>query len=1151
MSGLKNSDVFMKNPASYTLPNDGVAKVIEPRTEKEWEVARYELENFVCEGSYHEGLRCILESYLANLSQPTQQAVWVHGFYGCGKSQLVRILEFLWRDLYFPDGATARGIARIPDDIRDALTELSNAGRLYGGLWSAAGTLGAGVSAEPRAAMLGIILRSAGLPERIHEAEFDMWLRQEGIHDSIRAGLEQQGRRYEDELKHLLVSTALAEELIRVRPILASSPGQALELIRGQFPERPVTTEVMVDMMKNVFRLKSTKPDVLPCVLVVIDELQQYLGHSVERADAVQEAVQAAVSRFESRLLFVATGQSALQSDHVLQKLQSRFTIHIALEDKDTETVLRQTVLRKKPSAERDISNTIDQVRGEIDRHLGGTQIEAQTTDVETLAADYPLLPTRRRFWQRVLRGLDRTGTTAQLRTQLRLAHEAAREVADKPLGVVPGGDFIFDQQKPTLLQTSVLLRDTNEIIARLHDEGTEDGELMARICALLFLIGEIDSHVGLLATSDTLADLLVNDLTVGSSRLRQEIPRLLNKMLDEGIVMQDGNEYRIQTREGAEWDRDYRTRASAIRSGDIRITTEREHRLREAIQGLFTKRMTITQGVSKVPRHVQLHFGPDMPKVESKTPIWVRSGWDVNEKRFRDDAYEAGAESPVVFIFMPRLDHEDLKEHIAACLACQEVLDTRPAPTEDMGKAAKKNIEARLERHNSAVQDIISRIMGSTLVFQGGGTQVEGDTLSQIMDQAIKSSLSRLFPRFHEADSLNWVRVCEKARSGNTNALADVGHKSCVSQHPVCKEALDFVGFSGKSGNEVRRRLEEPPLGWPRDAIDAALVVLVLSGHVHATYRSEPIGTSDLTGTRIQQTEFRKEERVISLDEKMEIRKLLQEISLGFRLGEEVKAVSTLLEKLRLRAEEAGGDPPLPERPPSQYIDDIANLSGNALLAAVYEERMRLRDDLSQWSAASKKASVRLHDWKMLLAFLEHSRKLQEFESLHAEKDAIIDQRSLLADPNPVAPLLNAATTALRAALQSARDEHLDAYEKRIVELLENPMWARLSPDKQAEIRRRHSLGPLPIPKLDTNEDLLRELNETPLSSWSDKTAAVAERIAQALLDVAKECEPKAERLMLPRATIRNEDELDEYLESVRQKALCLMKSGKLVVLP
>ena len=78
-----------------------------------------------------------------------------------------------------------------------------------------------------------------------------------------------------------------------------------------------------------------------------------------------------------------------------------------------------------------------------------------------------------------------------------------------------------------------------------------------------------------------------------------------------------------------------------------------------------------------------------------------------------------------------------------------------------------------------------------------------------------------------------------------------------------------------------------------------------------------------------------------------------------------------------------------------------------------------------------------------------------------------------------------------------------------------------------------------------------MRELNETPLSSWADKTAAVAERIAQVLLDVAKECEPKAERLMLPRATIRNEEELDKYLESAKQKALSLMKSGKLVVLP
>src|SRR5438105_1141644 len=46
----KNRDVFLVDPTTYTIPNNGVAKVIDPRTPEEWSVLRYELEKFVCEG---------------------------------------------------------------------------------------------------------------------------------------------------------------------------------------------------------------------------------------------------------------------------------------------------------------------------------------------------------------------------------------------------------------------------------------------------------------------------------------------------------------------------------------------------------------------------------------------------------------------------------------------------------------------------------------------------------------------------------------------------------------------------------------------------------------------------------------------------------------------------------------------------------------------------------------------------------------------------------------------------------------------------------------------------------------------------------------------------------------------------------------------
>src|SRR5260221_1791947 len=91
---IKNRDVFLVDPTTYTIPNNGVTKVIDPRTPEEWNVLRYELEHFVCEGEYHRGLALILSTYIDNLAKAEQPAVWVSGFYGSGKSHFVRVLEY-------------------------------------------------------------------------------------------------------------------------------------------------------------------------------------------------------------------------------------------------------------------------------------------------------------------------------------------------------------------------------------------------------------------------------------------------------------------------------------------------------------------------------------------------------------------------------------------------------------------------------------------------------------------------------------------------------------------------------------------------------------------------------------------------------------------------------------------------------------------------------------------------------------------------------------------------------------------------------------------------------------------------------------------------------------------------------------------------
>ena len=144
-------------------------------------------------------------------------------------------------------------------------------------------------------------------------------------------------------------------------------------------------------------------------------------------------------------MLFVGTGQSALTGTPSLQRIKGRFPVEVMLGDWDVENVTRQIILAKKPSAQPAVEKVLRGNLGEISRHLRGTKLEHITDDEMWLTADYPILPVRRRFWERVLRTIDTTGTVSQLRSQLRVVYEAVLTTADAPLGHVVPGDFLYD----------------------------------------------------------------------------------------------------------------------------------------------------------------------------------------------------------------------------------------------------------------------------------------------------------------------------------------------------------------------------------------------------------------------------------------------------------------------------------------------------------------------------------------------------------------------------------------------------------------------------------------------------------------------------------------------------------------------------------
>ena len=83
----------------------------------------------------------------------------------------------------------------------------------------------------------------------------------------------------------------------------------------------------------------------LPCTVIVLDEVQQFINNNPDIAHDVQEVVEALSKELDGRVLVVGTGQSALTDTPALQRLMGRFTTKVHLKDNDVEKVVRTVVL--------------------------------------------------------------------------------------------------------------------------------------------------------------------------------------------------------------------------------------------------------------------------------------------------------------------------------------------------------------------------------------------------------------------------------------------------------------------------------------------------------------------------------------------------------------------------------------------------------------------------------------------------------------------------------------------------------------------------------------------------------------------------------------------------------------------------------------
>ena len=1149
---MLNRDIYNKPPKENRLVNNGVAEVSEDHSEAAQAILRYELETFVCDGQYDKGLETILDKFLLNLdSKAEQPGVWISGFYGSGKSHLAKMLRTLWTDHQFADGATARSIAKVPNGVFEHLKELSIRGKRHGGLHAAAGKLGAGAGDKVRLALLGIVFKSKGLPEQYNQAQLVLWMKREGILDAVEAELKSAGRSLAQELPHMYVSGHLAKALLKVRPDLAHTEADARKLLKEQFPQ---VTDVTSEQMTTAIEAALVHDGKFPLTLVVLDEVQQYIGADAEKAFQVQEVTETLSKHFNGKLLFVGTGQSALSGMPNLQRLMGRFPVQVMLGDWDVENVTRQIILAKKPSVQPEVEKVWRNNLGEISRHLRGTKLEHVTDDESVMTSDYPLLPVRRRFWERVLRTIDTTGTVSQLRSQLRVVHEAVLATAEAPLGHVVSGDFLYDQIAANLVSTAQLPKEVFENVQRFA-AGDAHAQLKAKLLKLIYLINKLPADavmdLGLKATEEALADLLVTDLSAGSSELRKSLPALLEELQNKDrLVMAlaggNGTEYRLQTRESSAWYDEFRAQEAELKAAPQRVEQKRADLLKTRFAEVL-KKVRVTQGKGNEVRTLSPTYDDALPKDNDKSLyLWIQDGWQTDDRSVIADAKRMSSDNPTLFAFLPSDNKTVLSNAIVAQEAARTTLQKKGNPSTEEGRDAQRSMESRQRNAEKELAELVDKLMAGVRVFQAGGQEAtDGNDLADRINRAAKSSAIRLYSQFDAADHEQWGKVLDEARKGNLEALKAVGHTQEADKHPVCQKLLGFIS-PGKKGSEIRENFEAPPYGWPRDAIDGALYALLASGHVNATdAASKPVDAKSLERAKLTQTSFRRESINITPIQLIKIRKLFDAVGVPCQPKEELNRMPALLAKLREQASKAGGPAPAPEAPKLTVIEAIEAQSGNAQLLELFTRHDEVLALSQGWTKTAAEIAKRLPAWQKLGDLLRHAKALGPYAKLKAEADAIEAQRSLLADPDPVRPLLDETVDLLRQALNAKLDAFQQGFAQQQALLQQDADWNKLNEAQREQLTTKHHLTPPSAVATGTTEQLQDALDECDLDHWVSRAQALPSRFEATRHAAVQLLKPNVVHVSLPKRTLNDEAELKAWLEEIEALLLVTLKQG------
>lgn len=539
-------DIFLK---PVDRPIDGVIKADDDAS------LRVELDEYVITGEIALRLGQFLDAYN---NYDTANGVWISGFFGSGKSHLLKMLALLLENRTV-DGVPAydifasklAGNPMLAGALRKAVSIPSKS--ILFNIDQKADVISKSDVDALLAVFQKVFDETCGYyGKQPHIAQFERDLDERGLLGTFREAFEHvSGKSWDRGREQALLESR------NIAHAFANATGGHADDAKDILAQYRKDTRVSIEDFAKAVKAWIDKQAPNFRLNFFVDEVGQYIADNVKLMTNLQTIAESLNTKCKGQAWIIVTAQQAMdqvvgdmtaQQEHDFSKIQARFRNRMPLNSADVAEVIQKRLLAKNDDAQVRLGTLFAREENNLKtlfEFSDGSFRFKPFSGREQFTASYPFPSYQYDLFQRAITGLSQHNafegkhSSVGERSMLGVFQEVAKALASHKLGELATFDLMFEGIRTALksaVQQSIQIAERN-----LEDP------FAVRVLKALFLVKYVKEFK---PTVRNISILMLPDFEADQSKLRRDVEEALGLLERNTLIQRNGEVYEFLTNE-------------------------------------------------------------------------------------------------------------------------------------------------------------------------------------------------------------------------------------------------------------------------------------------------------------------------------------------------------------------------------------------------------------------------------------------------------------------------------------------------------------------------------------------------------------------------------------------------------------------------